>query len=141
MSKNCLYEMSYIPLYEMSLKQLCKTSSRLENLTFFWRLKDISSRCLESLHKTSLRCLFCWLGSPTIKTITENVYVWSVPERVLVNPGYSTNCTCDLHKEWDEKPAAKTVVNICSNNEQKHTNDLVRKEQIVYSEKRQREKE
>ena len=74
-------------------------------------------------------------------TITENVYAWSVPERVLVNPEYSTNCICDLHKEQDEKSAAKTVVNICSNNEQKHTNDLARKEQIVDSKKRQRKKE
>ena len=33
--------MSYIPLYEMSFRQLCKISSRFVNLKFFRRLKDI----------------------------------------------------------------------------------------------------
>ena len=68
--------------------------------------------------------------SSTIKTITKNVYVWSVSERVL-NPGYSAIFTYDLHKQWNEKLATRTVVNIFFNNEQKHTNDSVRKEQIV----------
>ena len=45
------------------------------------------------------------------------------------------------HKEWCEKPAARIVVNRYFNNEQKHTNDLVRKEQIVDFKKRQRKKE
>ena len=59
MSKNCLCEMCYIPLYEMPFRQLCKISSRFSNPTSFRRLKDIlSTRCLECLHKTSLRCLF-----------------------------------------------------------------------------------
>ena len=31
--------------------------------------------------------------SPTIKTITKNVYVQSVSDRVLLNPGYITNFT------------------------------------------------
>ena len=39
------------------------------------------------------------------------------------------------------KLAARTVVNIFFNNEQKHTNELVRKEQIVEFKKRQRKKE
>ena len=34
MCKNCLCEMSYIPLYEMSFRQLCKISSRFANPTF-----------------------------------------------------------------------------------------------------------
>ena len=58
MSKNCLYEMSYLPLYEMSFRQPCKISSRFANPISFRRLKDILPRCLECLHKTSLRCLF-----------------------------------------------------------------------------------
>ena len=33
--------------------------------------------------------------SPTIKTITKNVYVRNISEKVLLNPGYSTNFTCD----------------------------------------------
>ena len=37
--------------------------------------------------------------SPTIKTITKNAYVRSASGRVLLNLGYSTNFTCDLHKE------------------------------------------
>ena len=56
--------------------------------------------------------------SPTINTITKNVYVRSVSERVLLNLGRSTNFTSDLHKEWVEKPAARTVANIFFNNEQ-----------------------
>ena len=48
--------------------------------------------------------------SPTIKTITKNVYVRRVLERVLLNPGYCTSFTCDLYKEWCEKLAARTVV-------------------------------
>ena len=39
-----------------------------------------------------------------------------------------------------EKLAARTVANIYFNNEQKHTNDSVRKEQIVDFKKRQRKK-
>ena len=70
--------------------------------------------------------------SSTIKTITKNVYVWSVSERVLLNPGYSTNFTYDLHKEWGEKFAASTVGNVFF----KHTNDSIRKEQIVSFKKR-----
>lgn len=49
-SKNCFCEMSYIRLHEMSLRQLCKISSRLANPTFFRRLKDILPGCLECLH-------------------------------------------------------------------------------------------
>ena len=79
--------------------------------------------------------------SPTIKTITKNIYVRSVSERALLNPGYITNFTCDLHKEWGKKLATRTVVNKYFNNKQKHTNDLVRKEQIVDFKKRQRKKE
>ena len=37
--------------------------------------------------------------SPTIKIITKNVCVRKVSKRVLLNLGYSTNFTCDLHKE------------------------------------------
>ena len=48
--------------------------------------------------------------SPPTKTITKNVYVRSLSERILLNSGYGTNFTCDLHKEWDDKIAARTVV-------------------------------
>ena len=44
------------------------------------------------------------------------------------------------HKEWTEKLAVRTVVNKYFNNEQKHTNDLVRKEQRVDFKKRQRQR-
>ena len=44
-------------------------------------------------------------------------------------------------KEWGEKPATSTVVRKYFSNEQKHTNDSVRKEQIVDFKKRQRRKE
>ena len=47
--------------------------------------------------------------SPTIKTITKNVYFRSTLERVLLNLGYGINFTSDLHKEWCEKIAASTV--------------------------------
>ena len=57
-SKNCLCEMSYIPLYEMSFRQLCKIRSRFAYPTSFRRLKDILPRCLDCLHKTSLRLFF-----------------------------------------------------------------------------------
>ena len=64
MSKNCLCEMSYIPLYDMSFRQLCKISSKFANPTSFRRLKDILPRCLECLHKISLRYLFAdWVVS------------------------------------------------------------------------------
>ena len=64
MSENCLCEMSYIPLYEISFRQPCKISSRFANPTSFRRLKDILPRCLECLHKTSLRYLFAdWVVS------------------------------------------------------------------------------
>ena len=79
--------------------------------------------------------------SPTIKAITKNVYVRNNSERVLLNPGYSTNFTCDLHKEWGETLAVRTVVNIFFNDEQKHTNNSVRKEQIIDCKKKQRKKE
>ena len=65
--------------------------------------------------------------SSTIKTITKKAYVRSVSESEFLNPGYSTNFTCDLHKECGEKLAARTVVNLFFNNKQKHTNDSVRK--------------
>ena len=66
-SSNCLCEISYIPLHEMSFRQLYKISYRFANPTFFRHLKDILPRCLECLHKTSLRHLFvrefkCWAG-------------------------------------------------------------------------------
>ena len=32
-------------------------------------------------------------------------------ERVLLNPGYIINFTCDHHKEWGEKLTAGNVVN------------------------------
>ena len=57
MSENCLCEMSHIPLYEMSFTQQYKISSRFLSWTSFRRLKDILPRCLECLHKTSLRHL------------------------------------------------------------------------------------
>ena len=66
--------------------------------------------------------------SRTIKTVTKNVYIQSVSDRVLLNPRYSTKFT------WGEKLAARTVVHI------NHTNDLVRKEQIDFK-TRQRKKE
>ena len=50
--------MSYIPLYEMSFRQLCKIRSRFAYPTSFRRLKDILPRCLDCLHKTSLRLFF-----------------------------------------------------------------------------------
>ena len=56
--------------------------------------------------------------SPTINTITKNVYVRSVSERVLLNLGCSTNFASDFLKEWVEKPAARTAANIFFNNEQ-----------------------
>ena len=59
---------------------------------------------------------------PTIKSINKNVYVQSISERILLNLGYSTCFTCDFHKEWGEKLAARNVLNIFSNNEQNHTN-------------------
>ena len=37
--------------------------------------------------------------SPAIKTITKDVCVWSVSEKVLINFGKSTNFTCDLNKK------------------------------------------
>ena len=58
MSKNCLCEMSYIPQYEMSFRQLCKISSRFANPTSFRRLKDILPNRLECLRETSFRYLF-----------------------------------------------------------------------------------
>ena len=76
---------------------------------------------------------------PTIKTITKNV--WSISERALLNPEYSTNFTCDLYKEWGEKLAARTVINVSFNNGQKYTNESVRKEQTVDFKKRQGKKE
>ena len=56
-SRNSLFEMSFIPINEMSFRQLCKISSRFANPTSFRRLKDILLRCLECLHKTSLKHL------------------------------------------------------------------------------------
>ena len=56
--------MSFIPLYEMSFRQLCKIKifSRFANPKIFRRLKGILPRCLESLRKkffkASLRSLF-----------------------------------------------------------------------------------
>ena len=44
------------------------------------------------------------------------------------------------HNEWAEKLAARTVVNKYFNNEQKHTNDSVKKEKIVDFKKRQRQR-
>ena len=49
MSKNCLCKMSYTLLYEMSLRQPCKISSRFANPRSFRPLKDILPRCLECL--------------------------------------------------------------------------------------------
>ena len=57
MYKKCICEVSYIPLYEMSFRQQCKISSRFANPTSFRHLKDTMPKCLECLHKTSLRHL------------------------------------------------------------------------------------
>ena len=46
MSKNCLWEMFYISLYEMSVSQLCKISSRFANPTSSRRREDILPGCL-----------------------------------------------------------------------------------------------
>ena len=73
MSKNCLCEISYISLYEMSFRQLCKISSRFTNPTSFRGLKDILPRCLECLHKTSLRH-FSDVFFPT--GVIANMYPW-----------------------------------------------------------------
>ena len=43
--------------------------------------------------------------SPTIKTIAKTVYVRSVSGKLLLNVGYNTNFTFDLHN------AAKAVIN------------------------------
>ena len=43
-SKNCLFELSFIHVYEMSFRQLRKISSRFAYPTFFRRLKDILHR-------------------------------------------------------------------------------------------------
>ena len=59
------------------------------------------------------------------------MYVRSVSERILVNPGYGTNFICDLHKRLDEKPAARTVVITFLNKEQSYTNDSLEKKQIA----------
>ena len=52
--------------------------------------------------------------SPTIKIISKNVYVRSFSEKVFINSRYGTNFTCNLHKKWGEKLAARTVVSIFS---------------------------
>ena len=77
--------------------------------------------------------------SPPTKTITKNVYVQSFSERMLLNPGYRTNFTCALLKEWDEKLTARAVANKYFNNEPKYTNDSIRKEQMLIS-KRDKER-
>ena len=66
------------------------------------------------------------LISLKIKTVTKNAYVPSVSERVLLNPGYSTNFNCNLHEDWSENLAARIMVNTFLNNEQKHANDSIR---------------
>ena len=73
-SRNCLFKMLFVPLYEMSFRQLCKISSRFANPTSFKRLKDILPKCLECLHETSLRCLFTgWaLSRSSQVTISKN---------------------------------------------------------------------
>ena len=68
-----------------------------------------------------------------LKTINENAYVPSVLGITKSWIYYQF-----YHKEWAEKLAARTVVNKYFTNEQKHTNDSVRKEQIVDFKKRQR---
>ena len=76
MSKNCLCEMSYITLSEMSFRQLCKISSRFANPTSFRLQKDILSRCLVCLHKTSLRYLFAdWLSLCKLQEINLSLRI------------------------------------------------------------------
>ena len=77
--------------------------------------------------------------SPPTKIITKNVSVQSFSERMLLNPGYRTNFTCDLHKEWDEKLTTRAAGNKYFNNEPKYTNDSIRKEQMLIS-KRDKER-
>ena len=69
--------------------------------------------------------------SQTVKTFAKNVYVRGLSERVLLNLGYSTNFNCNLYKDWTEKLATRPIINIFFNEEKKHTNDLVRKEQTA----------
>ena len=57
MPKNCLCEMSYIPIYQIFFRQLCNISSRFANPISFRPVKEILPRCFECLHKTSLRHL------------------------------------------------------------------------------------
>ena len=56
--------------------------------------------------------------SPTIKTITKNAYVQSVP--ASLNAGHYQF----YQKEWGEKIAARTVVNRYFNNEQRQMTRL-----------------
>ena len=79
--------------------------------------------------------------SPTVKTIPKIEYVRSVLERVLLNPRCSANFTWDLQKECGEKLAARTLVNIFFNNEQKRTNGSVRKKNDSWFQKETKKEE
>ena len=63
--------MPYIPLYEMSLRHLCKISSRFVSRTSFRRVKDIYPRRLECSYKTSLRRLLRCLFADWDATLAE----------------------------------------------------------------------
>ena len=74
--------------------------------------------------------------SLTIKTITKYAY-FQVFQRGYYKILDLVPILLVIFKEWDEKLAVRTLVNIFFNNEQKHTNDSVKKEQVVDFKKRE----
>ena len=84
--------------FESQLK-LGATESRIEHDGYLQQLSRGGTPSIALLEFISQTMNIIYFISPSIKTITKNLYVGSVSERLLLNPGYSTNFTRDLHKQ------------------------------------------
>ena len=78
--------------------------------------------------------------SPTIYEMTKNKNTRKIAENVLPKHlNKVVNFTCVNHEDWDVTFSVRACINIFYNNEQKITNQSVRKDQIKDFKKRHKE--
>ena len=100
----------------------------------------MSSNCVLSVDKMYLQKSVQYHSSDFVGQEEEdNLYEGIAVFRIVSLKQFIR--TSKKFQEWIEKLAARTAVNISFNNEQKHTNDLIRKEKIVDFKNIRRKKE
>ena len=81
------------------------------------------------------------LINPMLQKYSQEAPIKIIAERTLQSIQWGiVDFTCEEHQSWGDKFATQTVINIFYNNEQKLSNDRVRKDQIKDFKIRQRSK-